>query len=89
MPPPAYLERIREICRENDILYISDEVVIAFGRLGSVFASGEVFGLDPDMIIFAKGVTSGYFRSAASSCPGGCWNSCAAPTTPTRCSVMV
>ena len=61
VPPPAYLERIREICRENDILYISDEVVTAFGRLGSVFASGEVFGLDPDMIIFAKGVTSGYF----------------------------
>jgi len=36
-------------------------VVTAFGRLGHVFASGEVFGLDPDMIAFAKGVTSGYF----------------------------
>lgn len=61
VPPDGYLKRIREICRENDILYISDEVVTAFGRLGHVFASGEVFGLDPDMITFAKGVTSGYF----------------------------
>jgi adenosylmethionine-8-amino-7-oxononanoate aminotransferase len=61
VPPDGYLRRIREICRANDILYVSDEVVTAFGRLGSVFASGEVFGLDPDMITFAKGVTSGYF----------------------------
>lgn len=61
VPPDGYLKRIREICRENDILYISDEVVTAFGRLGHVFASGDVFGLDPDMITFAKGVTSGYF----------------------------
>ena len=61
VPPDGYLQRIREICRDNDILYISDEVVTAFGRLGEVFASGEVFGLDPDMITFAKGVTSGYF----------------------------
>jgi adenosylmethionine-8-amino-7-oxononanoate aminotransferase len=61
VPPDGYLRRIREICRANDILYISDEVVTAFGRLGHVFASGEVFGLDPDMITFAKGVTSGYF----------------------------
>ncbi|MET0907331.1 MAG: aminotransferase [Tardiphaga sp.] len=61
VPPGGYLNRIREICRENDILYVSDEVVTAFGRLGHVFASGEVFGIDPDIITFAKGVTSGYF----------------------------
>ncbi|MFC3207112.1 aminotransferase [Aquamicrobium soli] len=61
VPPDNYLKRIREICRVNDILFIADEVVTAFGRLGSIFASGEVFGLDPDMITFAKGVTSGYF----------------------------
>jgi adenosylmethionine-8-amino-7-oxononanoate aminotransferase len=61
VPPENYLPRMREICRDNDILYISDEVVTGFGRLGHVFASGEVFGLDPDMITFAKGVTSGYF----------------------------
>lgn len=61
VPPPGYLKRVREICRDNDILYVSDEVVTGFGRMGHVFASGEVFDLDPDMITFAKGVTSGYF----------------------------
>ena len=61
VPPEDYLKRIREICRDNDILYVSDEVVTAFGRLGHVFASEELFGIDPDMITFAKGVTSGYF----------------------------
>jgi adenosylmethionine-8-amino-7-oxononanoate aminotransferase len=61
VPPPGYLTGMREVCRRNDILFISDEVVTAFGRLGPIFASEEVFGLDPDMITFAKGVTSGYF----------------------------
>ncbi len=61
VPPDGYLRRVREICRDNDILYVSDEVVTGFGRLGHVFASEPVFGLDPDMITFAKGVTSGYF----------------------------
>jgi adenosylmethionine-8-amino-7-oxononanoate aminotransferase len=61
VPPDNYLTRIRDICRENDILYVSDEVVTGFGRLGHVFASGELFGIEPDIITFAKGVTSGYF----------------------------
>ncbi|MGE0500831.1 MAG: aminotransferase [Rhizobiaceae bacterium] len=61
VPPRNYLPRIRQICRDNDILYISDEVVNAFGRLGHVFASKDVFGIEPDMITFAKGVTSAYF----------------------------
>lgn len=61
VPPKGYLKRVAEICRENDILYVSDEVVTAFGRLGHVFASEELFGIEPDMITFAKGVTSGYF----------------------------
>ncbi|SFJ42466.1 Adenosylmethionine-8-amino-7-oxononanoate aminotransferase [Phyllobacterium sp. CL33Tsu] len=61
VPPDDYLPRIRKICRDNDILFIADEVVTAFGRLGHVFSSGEEFGLDPDIITFAKGVTSGYF----------------------------
>ncbi|MEW9836075.1 aminotransferase [Mesorhizobium marinum] len=59
--PAGYLKRIRDICRENDILYVSDEVVTGFGRLGHVFASEELFDIEPDMITFAKGVTSGYF----------------------------
>lgn len=61
VPPAGYLPRMASICKENDILFISDEVVTAFGRLGSVFASADVFGIQPDMITFAKGVTSGYF----------------------------
>lgn len=61
VPPKDYLKRIREICHEHDILYVSDEVVTAFGRLGHVFASEDLFGIEPDMITFAKGVTSGYF----------------------------
>lgn len=61
VPPDGYLPRIARICRDNDILYISDEVVTAFGRVGEIFASQDVFGVEPDMITFAKGVTSGYF----------------------------
>jgi len=61
VPPEGYLPRIADLCRKHDILYISDEVVTAFGRLGHVFASRDVFGVEPDIITFAKGVTSGYF----------------------------
>lgn len=61
VPPPKYLPRIAQICSENDILFVSDEVVTGFGRLGEIFASKEVFDVEPDIITFAKGVTSGYF----------------------------
>ena len=61
VPPDGYLQRMRALCAQHDILYISDEVVTAFGRLGHVFASEDVFDIEPDMITFAKGVTSGYF----------------------------
>ncbi len=61
VPPDGYLVRMRQLCADNDILFIADEVVTAFGRLGHVFASQDVFGIAPDMITFAKGVTSGYF----------------------------
>lgn len=61
IPPDGYLKRIRDLCTEHDILFIADEVVTAFGRLGHVFASKDVFGIEPDIITFAKGVTSGYF----------------------------
>ena len=60
VPPPGYHKRTHELCRKYDILYISDEVVTAFGRLGHWFASEEVFGITPDIVTFAKGVTSGY-----------------------------
>ncbi|HUI98822.1 MAG TPA: aspartate aminotransferase family protein [Usitatibacter sp.] len=58
VPPRGYLQRLREITRKHGILLIFDEVITAFGRLGAAFAS-EVYGVVPDMITFAKGVTSG------------------------------
>ena len=61
VPPPGYFKRIRQVCADHDILFVADEVVTAFGRLGSMFASEDVFGVVPDIITFAKGVTSGYF----------------------------
>lgn len=59
--PPAhgYLEAVQRLCRENDILLILDEVITGFGRVGTMFAA-ERYGVDPDMVTFAKGVTSGY-----------------------------
>ena len=60
VPPKGYHKRSLDLCRKNDILYISDEVVTAFGRLGHFFASEDVFGIVPDMIVTAKGLTSGY-----------------------------
>lgn len=60
VPPTDYHRRSREICRQHDILYISDEVVTGFGRLGHWFASESVFGIVPDIITCAKGLTSGY-----------------------------
>lgn len=60
VPPPGYHAATREICRHHDILYISDEVVCGFGRLGHFFASQEKFGILPDMVVTAKGLTSGY-----------------------------
>ncbi|MFP5347001.1 MAG: aspartate aminotransferase family protein, partial [Actinomycetes bacterium] len=58
-PPPGYFERVREICDQYDVLLVSDEVICAFGRIGSMFACND-FGYVPDMITCAKGLTSGY-----------------------------
>ncbi len=58
--PDGYNRRMWEICQKYDILYVSDEVVTGFGRLGHWFASKDVFGIQPDIIICAKGLTSGY-----------------------------
>jgi len=60
VPPDGYHKRTREICTAYDIKYISDEVVTAFGRLGRMFASQDVFGIEPDIVTTAKGLTSGY-----------------------------
>jgi adenosylmethionine-8-amino-7-oxononanoate aminotransferase len=60
VPPEGYHRRTWETCKKYDILYVSDEVVTAFGRLGHWFASEDVFGFQPDIITCAKGLTSGY-----------------------------
>lgn len=58
--PDGYHARMRQITAAHDIKYIADEVVTAFGRLGHMFASEDVFGMVPDIINTAKGLTSGY-----------------------------
>jgi adenosylmethionine-8-amino-7-oxononanoate aminotransferase len=60
IPPEGYLRRMWQVCQRHDILFIADEVVTAFGRLGHWFASLAEFGVQPDMITSAKGLTSGY-----------------------------
>lgn len=60
VPPEDYNRRMWEVCRKHDILYVADEVVTAFGRLGHWFASSGEFGIEPDMIACAKGLTAGY-----------------------------
>ncbi len=58
--PPGYHARMLEVCRAHGVLYIADEVVTAFGRLGHFFASQDVFGMRPDLITSAKGLSSAY-----------------------------
>ena len=58
-PAPGYLEGLQRLARQNDILFIADEVITGFGRTGAMFAC-ERFGLEPDMVLMAKGLTSGY-----------------------------
>jgi adenosylmethionine-8-amino-7-oxononanoate aminotransferase len=58
-PPPGYFQRLREICDTYDVLLVSDEVICAFGRLGTMFG-GQKFDYIPDIITCAKGLTSGY-----------------------------
>lgn len=65
VPVPGYQKMCLEVCRKHDVLYISDEVVTGFGRLGHWFASEAVFDLQPDIITCAKGLTSGYLPLGA------------------------
>jgi len=58
-PPDGYFARVREVCDKYGVLLVSDEVICAFGRLGTMFAC-ERYGYVPDMITCAKGMTSGY-----------------------------
>jgi adenosylmethionine-8-amino-7-oxononanoate aminotransferase len=58
-PPEGYFQRVREICDENNVLFISDEVICSWGRLGEWFGA-QRFGYQPDLITTAKGITSAY-----------------------------
>ena len=58
-PPPGYLEGLQRLCREHDILLVADEVITGFGRTGTMFAS-QRYGITPDLLTMAKGITSGY-----------------------------
>ncbi len=60
VPPDDYFPRIREICDQYDVLLVADEVITGFGRTGKMFALDH-WGVRPDMIQFAKAITSGYF----------------------------
>ena len=78
VPPEGYLRRMGEVCRRHDILFIADEVVTAFGRLGHWFASEAEFGVVPDMITCAKGLTSGYLPLGALIFSDRIWEAMAA-----------
>jgi len=60
VPPDDYWPRIRQICDRHQVLLIADEVITGFGRTGDWFALSR-YGIEPDLVTFAKGVTSGYF----------------------------
>jgi putrescine aminotransferase len=64
VPPPGYLAKLRALARKYGILFVADEVITAFGRLGAWFAS-EMWDLDPDLMCLAKGLTSGYLPLGA------------------------
>ena len=65
VPPKGYHRKTREVCNKYEVLYISDEVVTGFGRLGHFFASEAVFDFVPDVITCAKGISSGYLPLSA------------------------
>jgi 4-aminobutyrate---pyruvate transaminase len=76
MPPPAgYFERIVPILQRYDILFIADEVITGFGRLGRMFGS-EVYGLRPDLLTCAKGLSSGYLPISAVMVSEEIWQAC-------------
>ncbi len=78
VPPPDYLARMAAVCRRHGILFVADEVVTAFGRMGHWFASSGVYGVQPDIICTAKGLSSGYLPIGAVIFSDALWQSMAA-----------
>jgi adenosylmethionine-8-amino-7-oxononanoate aminotransferase len=73
LPAPGYLERVEAICHEHEILLVLDEVITGFGRTGEMFAT-DLFGLHPDMLVIAKGITSGYAALGGVLVAPGVWS---------------
>ena len=67
IPPRTYLKKCREICTAYNVLFIADEVITGFGRTGTWFGS-RTYGFQPDIMCFAKGLTSGYVPMGATMC---------------------
>ncbi|PZR00951.1 MAG: aminotransferase [Cereibacter sphaeroides] len=78
VPPKDYLRRMWEVCRKHNILFVADEVVTAFGRIGHWFASWDEFGVQPDIICTAKGLSSGYIPIGAMIFSDRIWDAMAA-----------
>ena len=72
-PPKGYFAEIQKVTKKHKILFIADEVVCGYGRLGKWFGS-EVYGIEPDMITTAKALTSGYFPFSASFITEEIWD---------------
>jgi len=64
-PPDGYLAEARAVCRRHDVLFVADEVVTGFGRIGGTWFASSRFGLEPDIVTTAKGLTSGYVPMGA------------------------
>jgi len=79
--PKGYHKAMHEMCKKYDILYIADEVVTSFGRLGHFFASEAVFEMQPDIIITAKGISSGYIPLGAAIISDKVWSVVSNPKT--------
>jgi 4-aminobutyrate--pyruvate transaminase len=75
VPPAGYFDLIQPILKKYDILFVVDEVICGFGRLGRIFGS-EVYGLKPDMITCAKGLSSGYLPISAVLISEPIWEAC-------------
>jgi adenosylmethionine-8-amino-7-oxononanoate aminotransferase len=80
-PPDGYFEIIRDICDRHDVLFIADEVMTAWGRIGHWFGMEE-WGVTPDIIATAKGITSGYATMAATLAREEIWQAIEDSGTP-------
>jgi L-2,4-diaminobutyrate transaminase len=73
VPPAGYFEGVQEVLRRHDVLLVADEVICGFGRLGEWFGS-NLYGIEPDLVTVAKGLTSGYVPMSASIVSRRVWD---------------